>query len=491
MAYVPLNLSIVNWASPINIVGTDKVINLDEAVNQIITSDAQSLVNHINTEMAKITPYLSTELSKIYAEVDDRVVAAEAAKVAAQAAQAAAEAAQTAAETAKTAAEAAQAAAAASEAAALASKNAAAASATAASGSETNAAASAAAAAASESAAAASQAAAAASAAAAATSENNSQLREWEAEAWKLTAQSYAVEAEDVPVNLVTSDGDGTFTYTPQTGVYSALHHRTKGLAQDASTKLPKDGSEPMTGSFKVTTVDGGAGVLVGEVTDSIFNQVKLQNDSGVAYMIHYGSSNAEDGALAIKNQTTSGTKQGDIFFTSIAGEMLRIDGTTRKAFFNKGIDVPATAWHNVPLEPQQVPVGGSISAYVRLGMVQIDSSYSFGVMYGTYIGGGGAYDFTIQVSSGATAGVVSSWSVRIRNRGNTTPLTTADFRINAYTSGVAIRVELFTKKHSYNYGAIKYHHVFHRHSNGTFYTNPILKTDDANLNDAISVIIE
>lgn len=53
-------------------------------------------------------------------------------------------------------------------------------------------------------------------------------LRAWEAEAEALTADSYATEAEDTEVNVVTSDGDGTFTYTPQTGVYSALHHAAK-----------------------------------------------------------------------------------------------------------------------------------------------------------------------------------------------------------------------------------------------------------------------
>ena len=59
-------------------------------------------------------------------------------------------------------------------------------------------------------------------------SETASELSEWESEASRLTAVSYATEAEDVVVNIVTSDGDGTYTYTPQTGVYSALHHELK-----------------------------------------------------------------------------------------------------------------------------------------------------------------------------------------------------------------------------------------------------------------------
>jgi hypothetical protein len=55
-----------------------------------------------------------------------------------------------------------------------------------------------------------------------------SELQKWEAEAEALTSLSYATEAEDTPVNVVTSDGDGTFTYTPQAGIFSALHYSIK-----------------------------------------------------------------------------------------------------------------------------------------------------------------------------------------------------------------------------------------------------------------------
>lgn len=48
------------------------------------------------------------------------------------------------------------------------------------------------------------------------------------AEAKALTALSYATEPEDTPVNVFTSDGDGTFTATPQAGVFSSLHYATK-----------------------------------------------------------------------------------------------------------------------------------------------------------------------------------------------------------------------------------------------------------------------
>jgi hypothetical protein len=52
----------------------------------------------------------------------------------------------------------------------------------------------------------------------------------WMTEALKMTANSYANEAEDVPVKIYTSNGDGTFSYvsTSNPAVYSALHWHTK-----------------------------------------------------------------------------------------------------------------------------------------------------------------------------------------------------------------------------------------------------------------------
>jgi len=58
-------------------------------------------------------------------------------------------------------------------------------------------------------------------------SENNSQLTAWESEASKMTADSYAQEAEDVNVKIYTSNGDGTFSPTT-TSDYSAYHYKMK-----------------------------------------------------------------------------------------------------------------------------------------------------------------------------------------------------------------------------------------------------------------------
>jgi len=75
-----------------------------------------------------------------------------------------------------------------------------------------------------------------------AASATAAELFEWEAEAERLTADSYATEAEDVEVNLVTSDGDGTFTYTPTTD-FSALHWAAKSAAssQGAAENISAD----------------------------------------------------------------------------------------------------------------------------------------------------------------------------------------------------------------------------------------------------------
>ncbi len=76
MAYIPDDLNIDDWASPVTIIGTDAIAHLDEAVNDIVTLDPASLVNFINAQMAKIPPYLTVELGKIYAETNNSAVAA-------------------------------------------------------------------------------------------------------------------------------------------------------------------------------------------------------------------------------------------------------------------------------------------------------------------------------------------------------------------------------------------------------------------------------
>ena len=64
-----------------------------------------------------------------------------------------------------------------------------------------------------------------------------SELRRWESESFRLTAESYAVEPEDIYVKIYTSNGDGTFTVTDTTD-YSALHYEAKAFASANSIDL-------------------------------------------------------------------------------------------------------------------------------------------------------------------------------------------------------------------------------------------------------------
>ena len=95
--------------------------------------------------------------------------------------------------------------------------------------SESNAASSASAAATSESNASTSESNASTSESNATTSASTAQLKAWEAHAEYLTSASYADEAEDTPVNIYTSNGDGTFTATPTSPAeYSSYHWKKK-----------------------------------------------------------------------------------------------------------------------------------------------------------------------------------------------------------------------------------------------------------------------
>ena len=64
-----------------------------------------------------------------------------------------------------------------------------------------------------------------------------SELRRWESESFRLTAESYAVEPEDIYVKIYTSNGDGTFTVTDTTD-YSALHYEAKAFVSANSIDL-------------------------------------------------------------------------------------------------------------------------------------------------------------------------------------------------------------------------------------------------------------
>jgi hypothetical protein len=72
------------------------------------------------------------------------------------------------------------------------------------------------------------------------------QLYEWEAEAEKLTADSYANQDEDVPVDIYTSNGDGTFTATPTNPPEYSSYHWSKKAADTITGVATVTGSPPI-----------------------------------------------------------------------------------------------------------------------------------------------------------------------------------------------------------------------------------------------------
>jgi len=97
--------------------------------------------------------------------------------------------------------------------------------------------------------------------------ETNSQLRVWEAEAARQTSDNYAVTVEDTYVDIVTSDGDGTYTDTPSTD-YSALHWAAKSTANDDAVDIAFDDTSV---SFTATEVQTALEELDSAVTSSGF----------------------------------------------------------------------------------------------------------------------------------------------------------------------------------------------------------------------------
>ena len=89
-----------------------------------------------------------------------------------------------------------------------------------------------------------------------------SKLRRWESESFRLTAESYAVEPENIYVKIYTSNGDGTFTVTDTTD-YSALHWEKKaselvisGIIDDTVPSLNRTYSSSKINS-ELQTIEG------------------------------------------------------------------------------------------------------------------------------------------------------------------------------------------------------------------------------------------
>jgi hypothetical protein len=143
----------------------------------------------------------------------------------------------------------------------------------------------------------------------AATSATNAQLREWEAEAEALTADSYANQLKNVYVNIYTSDGDGTFTATASTD-YSALHWASIA----ASVGVTDTG---VLSTYTSSVVSGGTTFNQSSVLCAIHSDIE---DSGFSYAGATGITVATlsspstyvyiDGTGTLQQQTSTPTRQ-------------------------------------------------------------------------------------------------------------------------------------------------------------------------------------
>lgn len=67
MPYTPSTFTPTSWSSPINISGTDLITNLDETINQIVSTDTNSIKNFINYNISTVlSAYLSAEFVNVY-----------------------------------------------------------------------------------------------------------------------------------------------------------------------------------------------------------------------------------------------------------------------------------------------------------------------------------------------------------------------------------------------------------------------------------------
>ena len=142
------------------------------------------------------------------------------------------------------------------------------------------------------------------------TTSNNataSQLRAWEAEASKLTSDSYATEPVGVFVKVYTSDGDGTFTATPTTE-YSALHW---GTLADTYTKVELDAGQLDTRYYTETELNAG------QLDTRYYTETEL--DAGQLDNRYFTETEV----------TTSLSTKADLNDASGTGAILVPDGTT------------------------------------------------------------------------------------------------------------------------------------------------------------------
>jgi len=191
---------------------------------------------------------------------------------------------------------------------------------------------------------------------AAATSETNAQLSAWEAEAEKLTAESYATEAYGVPVNIVTSDGDGNFTYTPTNPIeYSSLH---SSIVAGASSGLPVQ-----------TGKDGG--VLATDGTDAYWDVMRTP----IPTLSGASSANENSDLVITITNYDAGLEYSDPVTTSgtavrVADEITVSVGGVTEDELDHTVSIRAESGGNIPSED-------AVHIFDVLNLVQVpDTDY-------------------------------------------------------------------------------------------------------------------
>lgn len=185
----------------------------------------------------------------------------------------------------------------------------------------------------------------------ASTSATNAQLRAWEAEAEKMTADSYATEAEDVFVKVYTSDGDGTFTATPTTE-YSALHWAAKSAlaAQGDAVNISYDNATSgLTATNVQTAIDEVEGRLdTVESTKAPLASPTFTGTVSVESSIVFEGATANDfeTTLTVTDPTADRTitipnNSGEVLLDSTAGAVIQTTNYTTGTYASGAPNIP------------------------------------------------------------------------------------------------------------------------------------------------------
>lgn len=222
----------------------------------------------------------------------------------------------------------------------------------------------------------------------ASTSADNAQLRAWEAEAERMTADSYATEAEDVFVKMYTSNGDGTFTAT-DTSEYSALHHSAKssasviGLIDDGTASATKVYSSDKTQALhdaQATAIANLSGASA-----SFYNNTSIVIPEAPAAFVdltwtnNQASTNSSIMELGTNEllfkyngnynflTTLTYYRLSDDSVMTVTYELYDADTSTVLATYNQSIDMTAGTKETVPMNALLTISGASVANPVRV----------------------------------------------------------------------------------------------------------------------------